>query len=86
MQNLLTPSPQIAPPDVDTEERVSLLVEVDFKWLMAGKGWWIDTTRLHCDPAYVANLVQIAQTSDSPALQSCAALLQAQPHQPARHL
>ncbi|MEI8168073.1 MAG: hypothetical protein WCG50_00270 [Rhodoferax sp.] len=75
MQNLTTPDLPSDPPVVNSEEGVSLLVEVDFKWLMAGEGWWIDTTRLHCDPAYVANLVQLAQASDSPALQSCAALL-----------
>jgi len=84
MQNLMTPALPIDPPDVDTEERASLLVKVDFKWLMAGQGWWIDTARLHCDQCYVANLVQLAQASNSPALQSCAALLQAQPHLPAR--
>jgi hypothetical protein len=84
MKNLTTPFAPIDPPNMDAEERVSLLVEVDFKWLMSGQGWWIDTARLHCDPAYVANLIQLAQASDSPALQSCAALLQAQPHLPAR--
>ena len=24
-----------------------LLTEVDFKWLMAGQGWWIDLRRLN---------------------------------------
>lgn len=49
-----------------------LLEEVGFKWLMAGHGWWIDTTRLHSDCAYADRLLQLAMTSNSPALQACA--------------
>ena len=29
-----------------------MLNEVGFKWLMAGQGYWVDTTRLRCDSDY----------------------------------
>ena len=60
------------------DERVSLLTEIDFKWLMAGQGWWIDTTRFHRDPSYAARFLRLALASPSSALRECAALLQAQ--------
>lgn len=60
------------------DERDSLLTEIDFKWLMAGQGWWIDTTRFHCDPAYAARFLRLALESQSVALRECAALLQSQ--------
>ena len=66
-----------------TDARV-LLTEVAFKWLMAGQGWWIDTTRLHADPSYAARFVRLALTSQSPALRECAAVLQGQIGDPAR--
>lgn len=56
----------------------SLLAEVDFKWLMAGHGWQIDTARLGSDPEYAARVLQWALDSDSPALRDCATALQAQ--------
>lgn len=62
---------------------ISLLTEVDFKWLMAGLGWWIDTTRFHSDPAYAAGLLQLAMASPSFAVRGCAASLQAQMSRPA---
>ncbi len=62
----------------DIDARVSLLTDVDFKWLMAGQGWWIDTTRLHCDASYAAGLLRMALESPSFALRECAAALQAQ--------
>ena len=35
-------------------ERDSTFVNlVDFKWLMAGVGWWVDLSRLQSDRAYV---------------------------------
>jgi hypothetical protein len=49
-----------------------ILEEVGFKWLMTGHGWWIDTTRLHTDSAYAAELLQLAKTSNSIALHECA--------------
>lgn len=60
------------------DEEVLLLAEVDFKWLMAGLGWWIDTARFHSDPAYAAGLLRLAMASPSFALRDCAASLQAQ--------
>ena len=54
-----------------------LLTEVDFKWLMAGQGWWINLQRLHCDPSYAAGILHSALTSPCDALRECAALLQA---------
>ena len=38
----------------------AMLVEVDFKWLMAGQGYWVDTTRLRCDAAYAHQCVEQA--------------------------
>ena len=52
-----------------------LLAEVDFKWLMTGYGWWIDTTRLHCDASYAARYLATALASRSSALRECAAWL-----------
>lgn len=60
------------------DERLVLLAEVDFKWLMAGQGWWVDTTRFHRDPAYATRFLRLAMASPSFALRECAALLQAQ--------
>jgi hypothetical protein len=52
-----------------------LLLDVDFKWLMAGHGWWIDSKRIHEDPAYAAQCLDDAMTSASIALLNCAAKL-----------
>ncbi|MBT2304682.1 hypothetical protein J7E70_30130 [Variovorax paradoxus] len=38
---------------------------VDFKWLMAGVGWWVDLSRLRSDRAYVNECLQRALRSDS---------------------
>lgn len=57
---------------------ISLLAEVDFKWLMAGQGWWIDTRRFHADPVYASSFLRLAMGSPSFALRDCAALLLAQ--------
>lgn len=63
---------------VDSEDTcLSLLAEVDFKWLMAGHGEWIDLARLHDDASYAAALFSMALASPSFALRECAALLQA---------
>lgn len=72
---------QVPPVDeaaASADARLSLLAEVDFKWLMAGQGCWIDTARFHSDPAYAAGLIRVALASQSFALRECAALLQAQ--------
>lgn len=56
----------------------ALVAEVAFKWLMAGQGWWVDTTRLHGDPSYAARFLRLALESPSFALRDCAASLQSQ--------
>ena len=38
---------------------------VDFKWLMAGVGWWVDLSRLQRDRAYIDECLQRALRSDS---------------------
>jgi hypothetical protein len=58
-------------------ERAALLAEVDFKWLMAGQGWWVDTARFHRDPAYAAQFLLSALASPCTALRDCARCLQA---------
>lgn len=60
------------------DEGLVLLKEVDFKWLMVGLGWWIDTARLHNDPTYATHLLDLVETTQSAALKDCAALLRAQ--------
>jgi hypothetical protein len=52
-----------------------LLLDVDFKWLMAGIGWWVDTTRIHRDPFYATKCLNSAMASESLALRNCAAQL-----------
>ena len=52
-----------------------LLAAVDFKWLMAGHGWWIDTTRVHRDASYAARLLTSALDFHSSSLRDCAAWL-----------
>lgn len=49
-----------------------ILLEVDFKWLMAGIGYWIDVGRLHMDPVYANNCLQCALKSDCEPLRRCA--------------
>lgn len=60
-----------AGPNFDISE--SLLAEVDFKWLMSGQGWRVDTTRFHDDAAYASELLNSALGSESPTLRLCAA-------------
>jgi hypothetical protein len=59
------------------DARDSLLTEVEFKWLMAGHGWWIDMARFHREPAYAADLLRLAMASESVALRDCVSVLQA---------
>jgi hypothetical protein len=78
MQGQTGRGPTVADAATDADARVCLLAEVDFKWLMAGQGRWIDTTRFHRDPSYAAGLIRWALASPSFALRECAALLQAE--------
>ena len=68
----ITSSSDVSAPD----DSSVLLEEVDFKWLMAGQGWWVDTERLHTDRCYAEGLLKLANTIASPALHDCAAWLQ----------
>lgn len=63
--------------DAVTDARLVLLEEVDFKWLMAGQGWWIDTWRLHTDTGYASHLLHLVTQNPTAALRNCAARLQA---------
>lgn len=78
MQVPATQVPLVDASNSTADESVSLLTEVDFKWLMAGHGWWMDTTRFHRDPTYAAVLLGLAMASESFALRDCAATLKAQ--------
>ena len=59
-------------------DRVDMLIEVDFKWLMAGLGWLVDPDRLKSDPQYAHACLQLAQESGCDSLQNCADCLQAE--------
>ena len=41
-------------PDSDN----TLVDLVDFKWLMAGQGWWVDVPRLRRDAVYAGECVR----------------------------
>ena len=72
-------SPEDAPFGGDLgHSRISLLAAIDFKWLMTGHGWWVDSARFHTDPRYAITLLDLALASPSAALQVCAARLRAQ--------
>ena len=38
---------------------------VDFKWLMAGVGWWVSLSRLQSDSGYIDECLRRALESDS---------------------
>ncbi|MBT2333549.1 hypothetical protein J7E49_06485 [Variovorax paradoxus] len=42
---------------------------VDFKWLMAGMGWWVNLSRLQSDNTYIDECLQRAMTTGSELLQ-----------------
>lgn len=66
-------------PDVDAiDKRVLMLEEVNFKWLMAGMGWWVDMSRFRSDPVYACHYLNLAKASDSMELKNCATQLQQQ--------
>ncbi|MDD2845396.1 MAG: hypothetical protein PHT57_10615 [Rhodoferax sp.] len=69
-------SAQIESSVLRADERVLLLEEINFKWLLAGMGLWIDMARFRTDPSYAARFLALAEASNSPALQQCAASLQ----------
>ncbi len=57
-------------------QSAELLLEVDFKWLMAGQGCWVDPMRLRVDPLYASNCLLAAINSPCEALSWCARVLQ----------
>ncbi|NDZ18859.1 hypothetical protein C7T35_39525 [Variovorax sp. WS11] len=54
----------------DPEGSDRFLKLVDFKWLMAGIGWWVDLSRLQSDEAYIEECLQRALRSNSELLQA----------------
>jgi hypothetical protein len=66
-----------ATPDAGNDARSALLAEVDFKWLMAGEGLWVDMTRFQQDCSYATRFLRRAQASPCAALRDCARRLQA---------
>ena len=53
----------------DFNPQDDMLIEVDFKWLMAGQGYWVDTTRLRTDSNYAHTCVEQALHSHCSELQ-----------------
>ena len=60
------------------DTQAALLNEVDFKWLMAGQGCWVDSARLQADASYASDMLKRARASSCTALRHCASTLQAQ--------
>lgn len=60
------------------DAQVRMLNEVDFKWLMAGQGCWVDRERFQADGAYAEDLLRQARSSSCAALRDCATTLQRQ--------
>lgn len=54
-----------------------MLTEVDFKWLMAGQGCWVDPARLKSDANYAQSCIAMAMRLPCEALHACAHHLQA---------
>ena len=60
------------------DAQAALLAEVDFKWLMAGQGCWVDSVRLQADADYATDMLRRAHASSCTALRHSATALQAQ--------
>jgi hypothetical protein len=54
-----------AMPEPLPQEDGTFLDLVDFKWLMAGLGWWVDLSRLQRDTVYAGECVQRGLASGS---------------------
>ncbi len=52
-------------PEQISQDDETFLKLVDFKWLMAGLGWWVDLSRLQRDTAYAGECVQNALATGS---------------------
>ena len=55
----------------DSDSDATLLRLVSFKWLMAGRGWWVDLSRLRNDTAYARVCAQRGLDSGSELLRKC---------------
>lgn len=74
-----TECPTRGKPDViAVDKRGLMLEEVNFKWLMAGMGWWVDMSRFRSDQVYAGHYLNLAKASESIELRKCAAQLQQQ--------
>ena len=62
------------------DERELLLEKVNFKWLMAGFGWWVDMSLFHQDASYAERWLKLAGESESVELRKCAGVLKFQNH------
>jgi hypothetical protein len=47
----------------DQDRREDMLLLVDFKWLMAGMGWWVNMTQWHTDAQYAERCLASASSS-----------------------
>ena len=63
-----------SPTDRDSPD-TTLLDLVSFKWLMAGRGWWVNLSRLQKDAAYLRNCAECGLSSDHALLQQRSAEL-----------
>jgi hypothetical protein len=52
----------------DALPRDQTLLLVDFKWLMAGMGWWVDRARWRSDRSYARQCLANAMASDNACL------------------
>lgn len=58
--------------DANRHQQYDDMTEVDFKWLMAGQGYWITPDKLHSDQAYANACLKSAFQSDCQPLRRCA--------------
>lgn len=63
--------------DPAAHQRHDMLVEIDFKWLMAGLGHHVDPARLKTDPLYAKACLDFALHSNCAPLRTCAVCLRA---------
>jgi hypothetical protein len=76
MHSQIEHSDLINPETAIVDERGLLLEEVNFKWLMAGLGWWVDMARFRTERPYAAHYLELASASESVELRKCATLLE----------
>lgn len=85
IQNQPSPESMVAKDENDFDACEFLLARVDFKWLMAGQGWWIDPYRFQYDMSYADAVLRLAMSSQSLALRQCAASIHTQLACPSSH-